>query len=216
MKTYGLIFIALLYVPAISSGQQKLHSIKEYILDEKIGDLDKDGMEEKVLVVTMADSQGTGMIRELRILKRRGRDWVIWKRSAKAILPPEEGGSFNDPFEYIEIEEGILLVRQSGGKAWKWGQTDKYRYQHGTFELIGYTSFYGKACEYWADFDYNISARRITYKKEYEKCSLNKEKKNKKQKENFRHRLKKMITLENRYESYTTIMCPKLKQAIVF
>ena len=148
-----LILLMLLYTPALSFGQQSLPATKEYVLDEKIGDLDRDGMEEKVLVVKMPDSSGTNMIRELRILKRKGRDWVIWQRSAKAILPVEEGGSFNDPFEYIEIEKGILLVRQSGGKAWKWGQTDKYRYQHGRFELTGYTSFYGSPCEYWADFD---------------------------------------------------------------
>ena len=198
-----------------AGAQAQSPAIKEYILDEKIGDLDRDGREEKVVLVSMQDSAGI-ITRELRILKKTGRDWFTWKSSAKAILAIKEGGNMGDPFEYIEIDNGILKIRQSGGSTWKWGQTDKYRYQHGAFELIGYTSFYGSPCEYWANFDYNISSRKVIYHKAYEKCSYKKEKRKKNERENFRHRLKKMITLETRYESFTTVRCPRLKQEIVF
>ena len=201
--------------PVAAYAQQVAPAKPEYVLDEKIGDLDRDGMEERVMVVSMLDSSGKGMLRELRILKRSGREWILWTTSFKAILPLQEGGTLGDPFEYIEIEKGILKVRQSGGNAWKWGQTDKYRFQHGAFELVGYTSFYGKPCEYWADFDYNIAAKKVVYRKEYEPCSLKKGKR-KKEKENFRYRLKKRITLETRYEHYTTITSPRLRQEIVF
>ncbi|RYY72093.1 MAG: hypothetical protein EOO13_00790 [Chitinophagaceae bacterium] len=209
------LLILLLGIPLFGDAQVAIMG-RETVLDEKIGDLDRDGMEERVLVVSFPDSTGQKDIRELRILKRQGRGWIIWHRSLKAILQPEEGGSFGDPFEYIEIDKGLLTVRQSGGNAWKWGQTDKYRYQHGRFELVGYTSFYGKPCEYWADFAYNVTTRQVSYKKEYEKCSLKKGKKPKKDKENFRYRMKKKLTLESRYEKYTTIICPRLKQEIVF
>lgn len=215
MQLPKLILLLLLSCPAFLYAQQASHVMKEQVLDEKVGDLDRDGVEEKVTVVNMPDSSGTTMIRELRIFKKQGWEWKLWTSSLKAILPFQEGGTLGDPFEYIEIERGVLLVRQSGGNAWKWGQTDKYRFQRGAFELIGYTSFYGRPCEYWAGFDYNITARKVIYKKEYEKCSLKKEKK-KKEQENFKYRLKKKITLETRYESYTTITSPKLKQEIVF
>lgn len=209
------ILFLLLSVPLATSAQQKVPLQKEYVVDEKVGDLDRDGMEEKVLVVNLPDSSGEDLVKELRILKKIGREWIVWTRSSKAILPVKEGGSLGDPFEYIEIEKGILLIRQSGGNAWKWGQTDKYRFQNGAFELIGYTSFYGRPCEYWAAFDYNISSRKVTYTKAYEKCALKKEKQ-KKEKENFKYRLKKKILLETRYEHYTSITSPKLKQEIVF
>ncbi len=215
MSLLKTILLLLLSFPAFLYAQQTVPIKKEYVLDEKIGDLDRDGVEEKVTVVSMLDSSGKTMIRELRIFKKYGWDWKLWTSSAKAILPFQEGGTLGDPFEYIEIERGILLIRQSGGNAWKWGQTDKYRFQHGTFELIGYTSFYGRPCEYWAGFDFNITSKKVVYKKEYEKCTLKKEKR-KKEQENFKYRLKKKITLETRYESYTTITSPKLKQEIVF
>lgn len=38
-----------------------------------------------------------------------------------------------DPFGEIEIKNGILLVSQNGGSSWKWGHTDKYRYQDENF-----------------------------------------------------------------------------------
>ena len=215
MQLLKPIFIFLVGCPAFLYAQQAVPIKKEFVLDEKIGDLDRDGVEEKVTVVSLPDSPGKAMIRELRVFKKYGWDWKLWTSSVKAILPFQEGGTLGDPFEYIEIDRGILYIRQSGGNAWKWGQTDKYRFQRGAFELIGYTSFYGRPCEYWAGFDFNIAARKVIYKKEYENCSLKKEK-SKKEQENFKYRLKKKITLENRYESYTTITSPKLKQEIVF
>ena len=208
------ILVLLLCGPVTLFAQQEAAFKKEWILDEKIGDLDRDGMEERVVVVSIQDSSGKGVVRELRILKKIGRDWIVWKRSAKAILPLQEGGILGDPFEYIEIEKGSLLVRQSGGNAWKWGQTDKYRFQNGAFELVGYTSFYGRPCEYWAAFNFDISGNKVVYTKAYEQCSMHA--KAKKEKEHFKFRLKKRITLETRYENYTSITSPKLKQEIVF
>lgn len=214
MRTVILVNM-LFCLPLLASAQQRLPLRIEYILDEKIGDLDRDGIEEKVMVISLPDSSGKSMRRELRIYKKGARDWHLWITSYKAVLPYPEGGSLGDPFEYIEIEKGILLIRQSGGNAWKWGQTDKYRFQHGTFELVDYSSVYGRPCEYWASFHYNIENRKVVYRKEYEKCSLKKEKA-KKEKEHFRHKLKKRITLLSRYETYTSITSPKLKQEIVF
>lgn len=53
-----------------------------------------------------------------------------------------------DPYGEITIEKGILSISQNGGSSWKWGFTDKYRFQNNKFELISYTSNYGKLCEY--------------------------------------------------------------------
>ncbi len=75
-----------------------------------------------------------------------------------------------DPFEDMEIKNGLLLISQSGGSSWKWGHTDKYRYQEGDFYLIGYTSIAGKPCEYWQSVDYNLSTGKMIVKKEYEAC----------------------------------------------
>ncbi len=73
-----------------------------------------------------------------------------------------------DPFEGIEIKNNVLLISHFGGSSWKWTNVDKYRFQNNQFELIGYTSNFGKLCEYWANFDFNISTGKIACKKEFE------------------------------------------------
>jgi hypothetical protein len=48
------------------------------------------------------------------------------------------------------------------------GNTDKYRFQNGHFELIGYSSSSGKPEEYWTDVDFNLSTGQINFDKEVE------------------------------------------------
>ncbi|RYY51107.1 MAG: hypothetical protein EOO06_01450 [Chitinophagaceae bacterium] len=214
IQTKAILFL-LLAAPANLVAQQRTTNT-ETILDDKVGDLDRDGMEERVIVLQYPDSLESDPVRELRIFKRKGKEWMLWHRSFKAILPKGEGGFFEDPFEYIEIENGMLTVRQSGGTAWKWGQTDQYKYRNGQFELIAYTSLYGKPCEYWAAFNYNVPTCTVRYRKQYETCANKGAKKIKARQEYFKYRMKNKLTLETRYLSYTTITCPRSKQEIVF
>ncbi len=214
MISFKFLILTLL-LPAFCHAQMAVPVKKEIVLDEKVGDLDNDGIEEKVMVISLQDTSATGIKRELRILKKKQWSWIPWVISQKAILPVKEGGAMGDPFEYIDIVEGVLYVRQSGGNSWKWGQTDTYKYKNGEFQLIKYSSSYGKACEYWADFRYNFQRHTIAYRKVFEKCSLEKSKA-KVEQEHFKYNLKKKLTIENRYENYNTVICPKLKQEISF
>ena len=118
-----------------------------------------------------------------------------------------------DPFEDVEIKNGILIISQAGGSSWKWGHSDKYRYQNNRFELIGYSSHYGKLCEYWEDFDFNLVTGKIILKKEYERCDDDGESNEvyKTEKETFTYKLKQKITLENRNKMEVKIISPKYK-----
>ena len=71
-----------------------------------------------------------------------------------------------DPFEGIEIKNGILIINHWGGSSWKWSLSDKYRFQNNQFQLIGHTSNCGKPCEYWMNCDFNISTGKVIIKKE--------------------------------------------------
>ncbi|HRD57825.1 MAG TPA: hypothetical protein PK504_07230 [Ferruginibacter sp.] len=185
------------------------------VIEEKVGDLDGDGMAEMVRLINTLDTSKSGQIRELQVLKKMGREWIIWTKSTRAVLPSKAGGLHGDPFEYMEIEKGELLIRQSGGNAWKWGQTDRYKFKKGALELVSYQSIYGKPCEYWAHFSYTANKSKWNYKKVFEQCDTT-SKKNKTQKEHFRFKLRKKITLENRYEEMIHVISPKLKQEIYF
>jgi len=106
----------------------------------------------------------------LIIYKLQGKEWTVWKKSDQALYGSRDGGMMGDPFGDIEIKNGILLISQNGGSSWKWGHTDKYRFQNGAFYLIGYAGTYGKPCEYWTEEDFNLSTGKLVVKKEYETC----------------------------------------------
>ena len=140
------------------------------LMAEVDGDLDKDGIPERVLVLETPYQTDWGTEREIHVYKIRAGEWELWRSSSDAIMKSEEGGMMGDPFESIEIKNGILIVRHFGGSSWKWSNIDKYRWQNNEFELIGYTTNYGKPCEYWEEFDFNLSTGKINYELEPEEC----------------------------------------------
>lgn len=191
---------------------------KQYRSIKKIsGDLDKDSIEEKVVVYNVAEKEDEveGVDRELVIYKKTNNKWMIWQRSASAIGNSKDGGMMGDPFEDIIIKNGLLLVSQAGGSSWKWGYTDKYRYQDGAMQLIGHTSNYGKLCEYWTNVDYNVMTGRMVITKEFEKCDDNdKQVIYKKQNESFVYKLKTKILMSTRDKDAVKIISPKYKHEI--
>lgn len=210
---YRLIFsIFFSLYPVLIYGQD-IPVPKGYtILDEKEGDLDKDGNPEKAIVYNTSDLSESGTLRELRIFKKIKGQWSLWRSSRHAVGESEGGGMMGDPFESIEIKNGILQINQSGGSSWKWSVIDKYRFQNGEFEWIGYSGNYGKPCEYWTDIDFNLSTGQINYKKEIDKCEGEKNE-NANQQEDF---LKKGIklNLNNRNLKSIKIISPKHKYEI--
>jgi len=179
------------------------------IIEVKNGDLDDDGIDEKVVVFETSDSTDFGFIREIQILKQSNKEWIEWKNSRNAILKSQDGGMMEDPYGDIEIKNGVLIINQNGGSSWKWSRTDKYRFQNDEFELIGYKSDYGKLCEYWADFEFNLLTGKIIYKKEFEDCNKNQEI-YKIEKETF-YKKGLRINLGNRKNEEFKIISPKYK-----
>jgi len=202
----------------VSFGQQDIIPKQYQSIKEVYGDLDKDGIQEKVVVYNMSDKEDeiNGIDREVVIFKKDKGNWKIWERSTSAVGNSQDGGMMGDPFEDIEIKNGILLISQSGGSSWKWGHTDKYRYQNNNFELIGYTSNFGKLCEYWVSVDFNVMTGKINVSKEYEKCDEDDESQTvyKKENENFTYKLKNKLTLKNRKKEEVKIITPKYKHEL--
>lgn len=215
MKQLSFILSTILILNT-SFGQEGLIPKQYKLIKEAHGDLNKDGIDEKVVVYDMTDIEDeiNGTDREVIVYKKNQQNWTVWYRSTKAVGNSKDGGMMGDPFEDIEIKNGVLLIRQSGGSSWKWAHTDKYRYQNNRFELIGYTSFYGRPCDYWEDIDFNVMTGRIILKKEYENCETEDQVVYKKENENFLYRLKKKITLENRMDVELEIISPKYKHEI--
>ena len=191
------------------------------IRDSAVGDLDKDGTPELVIAYNtreeVRDSSQfviEGAPRELWIYKKTAGKWMVWKKSAQALLGSQDGGMMGDPFEDLFIEKGILLVSHSGGSSWKWGYTDKYRYQNGEFYLIGYNNTAGKPCEYWESVDFNLQTGKLIVTKEYEKCDEEHDQLVYKRENETLYNKQIEITLQKRNDKEILIVTPKYKHEI--
>jgi len=140
------------------------------ILNETEGDLDKDSVSEKVVVYDTAKETDFGTERQLFIYKKINDEWELWKKATGAILASKEGGMMGDPFEGISIERNCIVINHFGGSNQKWSYTHRFRFQHDEFQLIGATVQYDAPCDYFVNFDYNLSNGKIVYKKEVEDC----------------------------------------------
>lgn len=181
------------------------------MFDTASGDLDRDSISELVAAYNIRKENGDDfddIPRTLITYKKKKQQWVLWKKSDQALFTSRGGGMMGDPFEDMEIKNGLLVIRQSGGSSWKWGHTDKYRYQDGNFYLIGYTSYAGKPCEYWENVDYNLSTGKMIVTKEYEACEDQDQKIVKQENETLTKKNLK-ITLEKRSEKEIKIVTPK-------
>jgi len=205
----SIFFGLLTFVFLQTAAQDLFHPTGHDSLASASGDLDKDGIAEKVIVYNTHDSTDDGTVRELWIFKKIQNKWQVWTKSRNAILKSREGGMMGDPFAAINIKNGILSISFEGGSSWKWNYTDKYRFQNNRFQLIGYSSYAGKLCEYWQQFDYNLSTGKIVYKKEFENCDDG-QKTAKTEAETFTTK-PVTVNLQNRYPSDIKIKSPKLK-----
>ena len=180
------------------------------IIETVDGDLDGDHIPEKVIVYNTKDTADYGNIREIQILKKVNKKWTVLEKSRNAVLKSKDGGMMGDPYQTTEIKDGILMITQAGGSSWKWGYTDKYRFQNGHFELIGYSSNSGKPEEYWTDIDFNLSTGKLFFEKEVE----NSKEYGASKREVFIKKGMK-INLQNRnQEKQREILLPKTKEKV--
>lgn len=206
----------LLGINVLLKGQEVPIPINYSIVDTVTGDLDKDNIAELVVAynVAIVDDM-TDVDRELIIYKQEADKWIEWKKSKQALYNSRGGGMMGDPFESIEIKKGILMISHYGGSSWKWGFTDKYRYQNGAFCLIGYTGQGGKLCEYWRQVDFNLSTGKMIVTKEYEDCDTDIDNPKVYKKENETHVERGVqVTLKDRQAKEIKITTPKYQHDI--
>lgn len=212
MKTISYILLTTFSLYS-TFGQSTPIRNKAEIITEINGDLDLDGIDEKVIVYETHENTPLGNVREIQILKNTSGVWSLWKNSKSAVLKSEEGGLMGDPFHRIEIEKGILKIHFSGGSSSKWSYTDSYRFQNNQFELVEFTHVYLKLCEYSELTDFDLTTGKLVSNKEYEKC-INEEPETLKHENETFFKRGMVITLEDRYEKEIKIVTPKYGREI--
>ncbi|RZJ51055.1 MAG: hypothetical protein EOO19_01705 [Chryseobacterium sp.] len=208
MKT-TFCFLTLIF--SIFCSAQKEFQPKNSTINETVdGDLDGDQVPEKVVIYNIPTNNDSGDIREIQILKKVNNKWTILEKSRKAIHGSKDGGMMGDPYQSTTIENGILNISHYGGSSWKWGGTDKYRFQNGHFELIGISSENGKPEEYWTTVDFNLSTGKLVFDKEV----VNTKEYGKSKKEIFTKKGLK-INLQNRHqEKQRELVLPQTKEKV--
>lgn len=180
---------------------------KREIIQEVTGDLDKDGISEKVIVFETNRKQELGTERDLEIYKMEDGQWKLWFQSSKAIMKSLEGGTLGDPFQGIAIKNGLLLIEHYGGSNLRWSYTHKYRFQNKIFSLIGVTT-QNSSGEDNEIFDYNLLNGKAIYSV-YTDGVLDK-------RETCNHKMKDLPKLSTiRFGQYK-IMIPKAKTYCYF
>ena len=209
MKKIIYILTLLVSVVHFAYGQEVPIPDNYSIVDTVSGDLDKDSIAELVVAYNKGPENETdGVPRELIIYKLKNNNWIEWKKSDQALYGSRDGGMMGDPYDEMEIKNGILHISQNGGSSWKWGVTDKYRFQDGEFYLIGYSSIAGKPCEYWREVDFNLSTGKMIVKKEFEECETDEQEIYKRENETLFERGLK-VTIQKRQEREIKLTTPK-------
>lgn len=186
-------------------------------LDSIRGDLDRDGQDERVMVyeAITPDSLYNSAARKLCIYQNEGGRWELWQTSDQALMGSRDGGMMGDPYQGLEIKSDVLVINQYGGSSWKWSATDKYRWDGSAFRLIGYTNYFGRPCDYFQTFDFNLITGKVIYRLDpdpdgCEDGAFEPLETYKKQKETFFHK-GVVITMQNRQEADITIVTPKYR-----
>ena len=133
------------------------------ILTQASGDLTKDGVDEKVLVLNTGEIGEMGEERVLLVFQIENGGWKMIHRASGPIMPSEHGGVMGDPLQTVRVEKGAIVIKHFGGSRAKWNHTHRFRLQNDKWELIGVTLVTEDACIEKETFDYNLSSGRVTY-----------------------------------------------------
>jgi biopolymer transport protein ExbD len=131
---------------------------------EIVADVDFDSINELILAFYTDNNPNDGMGRGVYIYKKINKKWELW--DSLAVIMDEDGGGINklDPYDGIDIENGIITIYHSGGSSWKWEQEDKFKYINDDFYWINTKGKYGKSSIEWTYDEYNLLTGRISYR----------------------------------------------------
>ena len=173
-----LLFISNLIFGQVQEDKNLLSFIpKGYVLFEKVyGDLNKDGLEDCVLIIKGTDNskiinhEFRGKLDRNRrgiiiLFNKKDKYEVALKNLSCFSSENEEGGVYFPPDLSIEIKKGNLYINYSHGRYGYWQYN--FRYQHANFELIGYDRSNGGVV-----IEKEISINFLTKKKQ-EKVNTN-------------------------------------------
>lgn len=153
MKLKITAILLLIFVSQKSFGQASDEQYRNIVYDIK-GDLNKDGLADKVVVRENDNDSKHPYLLEI-FFKNVDGSYKKVLRSIKAVTPKfPAGGEISDVnLENLEIKNGLLIFTN---QLIRGNYIHKFRFQNGNFELIGFTENNASA-GYIEYVDYNLS-----------------------------------------------------------
>ncbi len=104
-----------------------------YVLTKEAnGDLNQDGLEDKVLVLEKSPNENRVLVILFKDITGK---FYYFTHSEKLILPMSEGDAFGDPCSSVTVEKGMLVINHNAGKLQRWGMKYSFQFQSGHFYL---------------------------------------------------------------------------------
>lgn len=153
MKLKIIAIFSLIFVSQKNFGQVSDEQYRNIVYDIK-GDLNKDGLADKVVVRENGKDSKHPYLLEI-FFKNVDGSYKKVLRSTKAVTPKfPAGGEISDVnLENLEIKNGLLIFTN---QLIRGNYVHKFRFQNGNFELIGFTANNASA-GYIEYVDYNLS-----------------------------------------------------------
>ncbi|MCE7991038.1 MAG: hypothetical protein HEP71_03625 [Roseivirga sp.] len=164
------LFLFLLLFTISSLNSIKAQTKAEF-LEEALGDLDGDDVNERVVVYSTDSITDNGRLREVHIFKKTANDWTLWQQKTGVVMASEAGGALGDPFVSVEIKDGQLVFYHTGGETEKWNYTHHFRFLDGVFELVSAKISFGTLCDSFTNIDFDLLSGLLSYKQESDNCS---------------------------------------------
>lgn len=143
------------------------------ILSEDEGDLDGDGVKEKVIVFDTNREMAQGHERELRIYLDKDGLWSLSHTAIGPVLGSEAGGTMGDPFEKVSIAGGSIIVYHFGGSVERWSYTHEFKLIDDEWQLAIATLVYFTNCDFTETYTYNLIKRNGYHSRQKERCDQN-------------------------------------------
>jgi hypothetical protein len=116
------------------------HIVEAYGDSKVEGDLNSDGIKDIAFVMEGQETSESAPPRVLLIATgNKDKSYNLAIKAETAIRRKDEGGIMGEPFMGLSIDRGSLLIRHSGGSAWRWDHLYRFRYQRDGWYLIGAT-----------------------------------------------------------------------------
>ncbi|MES2776137.1 MAG: hypothetical protein V4722_18310 [Bacteroidota bacterium] len=176
MCKWLVLFTTFLIHAVIVFGQTKSYNsfipVGFTILDSAIGDINKDGIKDAVLILKVKNEAAwSSTVRPLLVLEgNKRKQFKLVARNDHVVMCWDCGGVHGDPYVRTVIKNGYFSVEHFGGSGWRWTRVITFKFNSKTQKLM----LHRDAGHYWHVSEDGKKTERINGEKDFDKLPFDK------------------------------------------